>query len=514
MAKAKVTIEALTQMANILRQSADDIMTTKEQMDNALHSFPWDDPIGRTFIIRYEDDFKPLKERLIPNIEDYIQYLIKEGAIVSEYSGESAGGFGIGGAMGIGVGIAGAVGVGTMGVGVGIAGAAFAGSFGISSADRKENVESNNQILSSGFKDVGFESKVANMSEDALKQLDQTYKEYGDLSRMAAYSYRDGDSLPEGWEDLGQNDSNIRQIIEEIGQQGGDSSGLKFSVLKKSGEDKYVISFAGTDFPKDWKSKSQIIEFGKDAWSDGAGMISQDEKQIALAKQAVYRLRKDAGIPLDNMEFTGHSLGGRLAAEMSVQYARPATTFNAAGVSEETRKQYEYLMTHSKNHYTGVRNVVTEHDFLTNLQSMGSGAKNEYIAALPKEEIKIIHETISGTLSSTEGKVAKKALDYAGPLGTGTSRVIDGVDKAFTWADRFNEYYNRDYRALGGTVVLPDGKNGISGEAHGINFVSDLLYRRHDTIENRLNTIEQWKRTPPSWNENTSIPLPKHEIWE
>ena len=38
MALAKVTIEALTQMANTLRQSADDILLTKEQMDRELYS--------------------------------------------------------------------------------------------------------------------------------------------------------------------------------------------------------------------------------------------------------------------------------------------------------------------------------------------------------------------------------------------------------------------------------------------------------------------------------------------
>lgn len=458
MALAKVTIEALTQMANTLRQSADVILSAKEQMDSELYSIPWDDPIGLNFISRYEEDFNPLKNKLIPNIESYIQYMQNEGMIVSEYSGKNAGGLGVGGAVGAGV----------LGTGIGIA-----GSLGISSADRKEKKESNNQILSSGFKDVGFESKVANMSEDSLKQLDQTYKEYGDFSRMAAYSYRDGNSLPDGWEDLAQKDPNIKRIIDDIELHGGYSSGLKFSVLKKSDEDKYIIAFAGTDFPKDLTDLSQDIDFIKqDGRADIQGTFSSDEAQINLAKQAIKKLYKEGNIPLEKMEFTGHSLGGRLAAEMSVQYARPATTFNAAGVSEETRKQYEYLMTHSKNHYTGVRNVVTEHDFLTNLQSMGSGAKNEYIAAL-KEPINIIHETTSGILSSDAGKAI---------ITTGDISVLNIV----------NKYYNRDYRALGGTVVLNDGKSGISGSAHSINLVSDLVEQRQKVITDRLNnTIRQ-----------------------
>ena len=440
MALAKVTIEALTQMANILRQSAEDILLTKEQMDGELYSIPWNDPVGLNFIRMYEEDFKPLKEKLIPNIEDYVQYMNKEGMIVSEYGGgiPSNGDF------------FSAVGAGAVGMG-----AAFSG-LGVTGAERKGGAGSCGQNISSGVKDVGFESRISQMSEDSLKYMSQTYKEYGDLSRMAAYSYRDGNPLPEGWEDLGQNNPNVRKIIEEIGQQGGDSSGLKFSVLKKVGEEKYVIAFAGTDFPKDWSDLHQDNEFFKDVISDVQGAFSRDEGQIKMAEQAVNRLCKEGGVPLEKMEFTGHSLGGRLASEMSVQYARPATTFNAAGVSEETRKQYEYLMAHSNNHYTGVRNVVTEHDFLTNLQSMGSSANNEYVAAI----------------------------------------------------------YSYDFRAIGGTVVLPDGKSGISGEAHGINLVSDLLDRRQEAISNRLTAGSQWERTQPSWKENTSIHLPRIEIDE
>ncbi len=113
MAQAKVTIESLTQMAEILRQSADDILGTKEQMDNELYNIPWDDPIGLTFISKYEEDFKPLKEKLIPNINNYIQYMKDEGLVVSEYSGESIGGLGVIGAAG-----AGAAGAGAKGKGV------------------------------------------------------------------------------------------------------------------------------------------------------------------------------------------------------------------------------------------------------------------------------------------------------------------------------------------------------------------------------------------------------------
>lgn len=513
MALAKVTIESLLSMQQTMKKAWNDIVDIKLEVDYYCYCFEWDDPIGRYFIAKYEEGMAPIKEKLLPMLEQYADYLGKLTTKIEEFSETPH--------MHItgGENIASILPKGTPTDPITIAPNAVPHIPNetlqpMESSSEIPIKEEPSLVAEDAFLDADFEARISDMSQDSLDYLNQTYQDYSDLSGIAGYSYQDGIPLPNGWEDLGQQDPAIQRIIDDVGIKGGNSSGLKFSVLKKAGEDKYVVAFAGTDFPIKWTELYQDKEFLKDARADVQGMFSQDEEQIKLAKAAVQRLCKEGGIPLENMEFTGHSLGGRLAAEMSVQYARPATTFNAAGVSEETRKQYEYLLAHSKNHYTGVRNVVAEHDFLTNFQSMGSGAKNEYIAALPKEEIKIIHETISGTLSSTEGKVAKKALDVAGPLGTGASRVIDGVDTAFTWADRFNEYYNRDYRALGGKVVLPDGKNGISGEAHGINFVSELLNRRHNAIENRLNTIEQWKRTPPSWNENTSIPLHINEIAE
>lgn len=105
MALAKVTIEALTQMANTLRQSADDILATKEQMDRELYSIPWDDPIGQAFLVQYEEDFKPLKEKLIPNMESYITHIMGLEGVVESYSESNAAAIGAAGIAG-GVGIA------------------------------------------------------------------------------------------------------------------------------------------------------------------------------------------------------------------------------------------------------------------------------------------------------------------------------------------------------------------------------------------------------------------------
>lgn len=98
MAISKVTIDALGQMANLLHQSAEDIISAKGEMDGQLRSFIWDDPTGYAFSAKYEEDFKPLMQKLIPNIENYLHYLQEQGMSISEYSGEFA--FLIGGMSG------------------------------------------------------------------------------------------------------------------------------------------------------------------------------------------------------------------------------------------------------------------------------------------------------------------------------------------------------------------------------------------------------------------------------
>lgn len=75
MAQAKVSIEALIKLTQLLQQGAEDILSSKTDMDNQLHSFVWDDAVGQTFANRYEEDFKPLTEKFIPAITDYIRHI-------------------------------------------------------------------------------------------------------------------------------------------------------------------------------------------------------------------------------------------------------------------------------------------------------------------------------------------------------------------------------------------------------------------------------------------------------
>ena len=86
MAISKVTQEALSQMANLLQQSVEDIMSAKVEMDGQLRSFIWDDPTGYAFSAKYEEDFKPLTDKLLPSIENYVTYIDSLRETMFEYS--------------------------------------------------------------------------------------------------------------------------------------------------------------------------------------------------------------------------------------------------------------------------------------------------------------------------------------------------------------------------------------------------------------------------------------------
>ena len=90
MAVSKVSLEILSQMANTLRQSAEAIVSAKGEMDEQLRSFVWDDPVGQSFAIKYEEDFKPLTNKLLPSMNEYVTYIIGLEGNVAEYGGTAS----------------------------------------------------------------------------------------------------------------------------------------------------------------------------------------------------------------------------------------------------------------------------------------------------------------------------------------------------------------------------------------------------------------------------------------
>ncbi|MBX3420672.1 MAG: RHS repeat-associated core domain-containing protein [Pirellulaceae bacterium] len=85
-----------------------------------------------------------------------------------------------------------------------------------------------------------------------------------------------------------------------------------------NGQGRVVIGFAGTD---------DLYDVAVDAINVFGVTTSQYRRAISIADWAVNTFGQNS------VEFTGHSLGGGLAAAAAYRTGRPATTFNAAGIS-------------------------------------------------------------------------------------------------------------------------------------------------------------------------------------
>lgn len=168
-----------------------------------------------------------------------------------------------------------------------------------------------------------------------------------DYAALAAYVYNDqrggaGDSdvntlqLPAQWRelaDLGFALGDSLNAINPFSFTGG-------AYLNQStGE--IVVAYKGTDF---------LVEFSDRAWNTVAdlladvGLASDKGAALGLGQQlnamayylAVKDWAVDNGYDPTKISFTGHSLGGGLAANMAVWFDRPATTFAAAPFENTT----------------------------------------------------------------------------------------------------------------------------------------------------------------------------------
>ena len=86
MAIAKVTIDSLRSLLQTMRKAWSDIVDIKLEVDYYCYCFEWDDPVGRSFIARYEEGMAPIKEELLPMLEKYADYLEELTIKAEEYS--------------------------------------------------------------------------------------------------------------------------------------------------------------------------------------------------------------------------------------------------------------------------------------------------------------------------------------------------------------------------------------------------------------------------------------------
>ena len=138
-----------------------------------------------------------------------------------------------------------------------------------------------------------------------------------DYARLAQAAYEEGDPIPDGWRKVD---------AEELKKLGIDPSeldtanGMQASVYQNA-DGKYVLAFRGTE-----PNRQAALDIANDI---AGGTITSP--QVLEAINVSTKLAKAVG--RENVDFTGHSLGGELASVAAIATGGQAVTFNAAGVS-------------------------------------------------------------------------------------------------------------------------------------------------------------------------------------
>lgn len=313
-----------------------------------------------------------------------------------------------------------------------------------------------------------FKGRVQALPAEERNYLKDVFCDLADLAYLANYSYKDESaSLPQGWVDLGEQDPEIAAILQDTSTDGLLSSGLKCSLVAK--DDRQVLVFAGTDFPSSWRSFDQIMDFFIDAYEDVYGALNTDASQVVRAEKVVAELIEAGHVDEDELEFAGHSLGGRLASEMSVIFGCPAVVFNAAGVSPDVYQKYEDARTAGDEEWRGyVLDVVSANDPLTVAQKYMSGKNDPFTSKFAK---------ILSSEKSTVDEIVSLGLDILGAVVdnvTGNDKVTSKVKSvANEYGEAVDRLYERDYRAIGTKLPVRENLTG-----HGIKDLADALRER------------------------------------
>ena len=145
-----------------------------------------------------------------------------------------------------------------------------------------------------------------------------------DYARLAQAAYETGDPIPDGWRKVD---------AEELKKLGIDpfdlnpGNGMQASVYQNA-DGKYVVAFRGTELGFTLEG---VKDVGSDLMGGTNGNLGLASPQVQSAIDLSTKVAKAVGP--ENVDFTGHSLGGELASVAAIATGGQAVTFNAAGVS-------------------------------------------------------------------------------------------------------------------------------------------------------------------------------------
>lgn len=161
------------------------------------------------------------------------------------------------------------------------------------------------------------------MPPEAIPDSVKDAAQASDLAYIDSRDTRFGD-----WEEVGFDEDGLDNeglgLSQELFENSDESYHAK--LYKNAETNDYMIAFRGTDEGADWTHN----------FAQAAGLESgQYKAAMNLAKQA-----SDLMPSGSKLTFVGHSLGGGLASAASTVTGLPATTFNAAGLSQRTVKRF------------------------------------------------------------------------------------------------------------------------------------------------------------------------------
>ncbi len=157
--------------------------------------------------------------------------------------------------------------------------------------------------------------------------------------------------LPGSWMRL--NDDEVRAIGINPTLLHNARTGFDASFYREA-SGRVVLAFTGTDEGRDWKHNI----------GQGLGLDDRQYNQaIVLGRRAKEKLG-------NNVVFSGHSLGGGLAAAAAMVADVPAVTFNAAGVHDKTLERHGFDANALKQGAEQglIRSYRVENEILTHLQ--------------------------------------------------------------------------------------------------------------------------------------------------
>jgi Ca2+-binding RTX toxin-like protein len=284
-----------------------------------------------------------------------------------------------------------------------------------------------------------------------------------DYAALAAYVYNDqrggaGDSdvntlqLPAQWRevaDLGFAVGDSLNAINPFSFTGG------AYLNQATGE--IVVAYKGTDF---------LLEFSGRAWNTvgdmmtNAGLASDKALALGLGQQlnamayylAVKDWAVDSGYDPAKITFTGHSLGGGLAANMAVWFDKPATTFASAPFENTTNSapniEAAIVAITAQATFSGSAAVLDEINRVRQLlvgELLWQGEFDRREAAVTNiynegeflQYVRMLHPTVVGTdigidLSDGSPSLAE-VLDFAVPLHS------MNLHAAFLFEDRLRQ---------------------------------------------------------------------------